>query len=219
MADRGAVGAGPLYGSSVAVLLVARSWQQKRATGSTGFRGFTGMRSGIADRVGGLSFGVAVTAGLVSPVLAAASRLPLLQTRSNGVVWAGAAAAGGGIVLASLAQQTMGESWRIGVDPDEQTELVTDGVFGSIRNPIFTAMVAVQAGTALMAPTWLSVAGVAALVTAVEVQTRLVEEPYLARTHGDPYTNYASRTGRFLPLLGRLKVQGLRKFGAAEARA
>ena len=76
MTDRGAVSAGLLYGSSVAVLLVARSWQQKRTTGSSGFRGFTGMRSGKADRVGGLSFGVAVTAGLVSPVLAAASRLP-----------------------------------------------------------------------------------------------------------------------------------------------
>ena len=115
MTDRGAVSAGLLYGSSVAVLLVARSWQQKRATGSSGFRGFTGMRSGKADRVGELSFGVAVSAGLVSPILAAAGRLPL-QSRSQGTVWAGGAAAASGIVLASMAQQTMGESWRIGVD-------------------------------------------------------------------------------------------------------
>jgi protein-S-isoprenylcysteine O-methyltransferase Ste14 len=92
------------------------------------------MRSGKADRVGGLSFGVAVSAGLVSPILAAAGRLPL-KTQLRGMVWAGGAAAAGGIVLASLAQQTMGESWRIGVDPAEQTALVTDGVIGTVRNP------------------------------------------------------------------------------------
>lgn len=122
-------------------------------------------------------------------------------------------------MLASLAQQTMGESWRIGVDPDEQTDLVTDGVFGAVRNPIFTAMVAVQAGTTLMAPTWLSIAGVTALVTAVEVQTRMVEEPYLARTHGENYAGYTYLTGRFLPLTGRTSIRGLMEFGQKEARA
>ena len=135
------------------------------------------------------------------------------------MVWAGGAVAAGGIVLASLAQQTMGESWRIGVDPAEQTELVTGGVFSAVRNPIFTAMVAVQAGTAVMAPTWLSVAGVVALVTAVEVQTRLVEEPYLARVHGETYAGYAYLTGRFIPLVGRPNVRSLMKFGTGEARA
>lgn len=204
MADRAVVAAGLLYGSSAAVLLVARSWQQKRATGSSGFRGLTGMRSGRADRLAGLSFGTAVVAGLASPVLAVLDRLPVANCSAR-AVRAGAAAAVGGIVLASLAQQTMGDSWRIGVDPTERTVLVTDGVFAFVRNPIFTAMVAVQAGTAVMAPTWLSVSGAAALVLACQVQTRYVEEPYLRRTHEDAYLTYAGRTGRFVPALGRLQ--------------
>lgn len=208
MPDRAAVAAGVLYGSSAAVLLVARSWQQKRATGSSGFRGFTGMRTGRADRVGGLSFATAVAAGLASPTLAARYQLPV-AARQKALTWAGGAVAASGIVLASLAQQTMGESWRIGVDPTEQTDLVTDGVFTLVRNPIFTAMIAVQAGTAAMAPTWLSVTGTAALVLACQVQTRLVEEPYLLRTHTDAYASYARRTGRFLPCLGRLHVATL----------
>ncbi|MET8054338.1 hypothetical protein ABZU75_42865 [Streptosporangium sp. NPDC005286] len=37
----------------------------------------------------------------------------------------------------------------------------------------------------------------AALITALELQVRVVEEPYLIRTH-------ASITGRFVPALGRL---------------
>jgi protein-S-isoprenylcysteine O-methyltransferase Ste14 len=207
VADRAAAAAGLLYGSSAAVLLVARSWQQKRATGSSGFRGFTGMRSGRADRVGGLCFGVAVAAGLASPVLAALNRLPVAKEPPS-LVWAGAAVATGGVVLASLAQQTMGESWRIGVDPTEQTALVTDGVFALARNPIFTAMTMVQAGTAAMSPTALAGVGLAAMVLACQVQTRLVEEPYLLRTHGDTYAGYAGRTGRFVPGLGRLSTSG-----------
>jgi hypothetical protein len=34
----------------------------------------------------------------------------------------------------------MGDSWRIGVDPSETTTLVRTGVFGWVRNPIFTAV-------------------------------------------------------------------------------
>lgn len=215
MADRAAVAAGLLYGSSAAVLLVARSWQQKRATGSSGFRGFTGMRTGRADRLGGLSFGSAVAAGLLSPTLAAGHRLPV-AARPKALAWAGGVVAAGGVALASLAQQTMGESWRIGVDPTERTDLVTDGVFTVVRNPIFTAMIAVQAGTAAMAPTWLSVTGTAVLVLACQVQTRLVEEPYLLRTHGDAYPAYAGRTGRFLPGFGRLHTAALQPRSAAD---
>jgi SAM-dependent methyltransferase len=39
---------------------------------------------------------------------------------------------------------------------------------------------------------------------ALEVQVRLVEEPYLLRTHGRAYAEYGARTGRFVPGLGRL---------------
>jgi len=44
-----------------------------------------------------------------------------------------------------------------------------------------------------------------ALVVAVEVQVRLVEEPYLTKTHGERYLRYASRVGRFVPGAGLLQ--------------
>ena len=37
----------------------------------------------------------------------------------------------------------------------------------------------------------------------VKVHVRVVEEPYLSRTHGDAYREYASRVGRFVPGVGR----------------
>ena len=46
--------------------------------------------------------------------------------------------------------------------------------------------------------------GVLLLLVGIELQVRRIEEPYLARVHGTAYADYAARTGRFLPRLGRL---------------
>ncbi len=59
-----------------------------------------------------------------------------------------------------------------------------------------------------MVPTALSLAALACLVAAVELQVRLIEEPYLLRVHGSPYREYATVTGRFVPGLGRLVAAG-----------
>ena len=98
----------------------------------------------------------------------------------------------------------MGDSWRIGVDEEERTALVTSGPFAVVRNPIFAAMLPTSLGLALLVPNVVALAGLAALVIALEIQVRLVEEPYLLRAHGDAYSEYAARVGRFVPGLGRL---------------
>ena len=38
----------------------------------------------------------------------------------------------------------------------------------------------------------------------VQLQVRVVEEPYLLATHGKTYAAYAARVGRFVPGAGRL---------------
>jgi protein-S-isoprenylcysteine O-methyltransferase Ste14 len=57
----------------------------------------------------------------------------------------------------------------------------------------------------LVVPNVLSVLALVALTAAIELQVRLVEEPYLLRTHGDAYRRYAAVVGRFVPGLGRLR--------------
>jgi protein-S-isoprenylcysteine O-methyltransferase Ste14 len=65
-------------------------------------------------------------------------------------------------------------------------------------------MVVAQLGVVLMVLTWVSAASLAALVAAVQLQVRAVEEPYLSTVHGPACTAYAARTGRFVPGVGRL---------------
>jgi protein-S-isoprenylcysteine O-methyltransferase Ste14 len=59
------------------------------------------------------------------------------------------------------------------------------------------------AGFAWRAPAWWSAARWLATVVGLRVQVDL-EEAHLLRLHGATYRDYAARTGRFLPLVGRL---------------
>ena len=49
-----------------------------------------------------------------------------------------------------------------------------------------------------------AIAGVVLLILTIEVQVRVVEEPYLATKHGDAYRDYTATVGRFVPAVGRI---------------
>ncbi len=109
-----------------------------------------------------------------------------------------------GVAGVVWSQRGLRDSWRIGVDAGERTELVVDGPYARARNPIFTSMATVAVGAALAVSSWVAVAGAALVVTGVELQVRRVEEPYLGAVHGAAYRAYRSRVGRFVPWIGRL---------------
>src|SRR5258705_57289 len=57
---------------------------------------------------------------------------------------------------------------------------------------------------ARLVPTPFVLIAVGALVVALEIHVRMVEEPYLMRTHGDTCRDYAARVGLFVPRVARL---------------
>jgi protein-S-isoprenylcysteine O-methyltransferase Ste14 len=168
-------------------LFVFRTVIHLKNTGSTGVKWFHG-------RIGSPQWIARVCAGLGLALAFVDDALHL----------GGAALALVGIAGALLAQLSMGSSWRIGVDESERTELVTDGLFAWVRNPIFSFVWIFLVGLVLVVPSVLAVAGGVLAVVGIEVQVRAVEEPYLLRTHGAAYATYASRVGRFVPGIGRL---------------
>lgn len=183
-----------------------RSWLQRRRTGSTGFRGLSG-RVGSIEWFAGVGFVVALAAAFFAPVLQLAGVVsPLGILHAPQIQLTGIALAVVGIGATVYAQADMGDSWRIGVDPSETTTLVRKGFFGLARNPIFTAMLIFGFGIALVTPNVVAIIGFALLVLTVEVQVRVVEEPYLLSVHGDAYRDYTESVGRFVPgfgLIGR----------------
>lgn len=108
---------------------------------------------------------------------------------------------GAGLLLVIAAQAQMGISWRIGID-DRPTPLVTAGVFGVVRNPIFTGMLLAFAGVLALSLSAAAAMAWVAVAQLIFVQVRL-EEQHLGRLHGADYARYASRVGRFVPGLGR----------------
>jgi protein-S-isoprenylcysteine O-methyltransferase Ste14 len=199
-----------LYATGLTAAFGLRTWLHLRRTGSSGFHGISG-RPGSLRWWAGISFVGAVVLGVAALVLAALGVLPPGRGALVGVLAVGGlvvAVAGLAVVLA--AQSDMGSSWRIGVEESERTELVSGGLFRVVRNPVFSGMLAAQAGITAMVPTWLSLAALAWLVAAVELQVRLIEEPYLLTVHGAAYRRYAGEVGRFVPLVGR-------RHGAREA--
>ncbi|HET6997352.1 MAG TPA: isoprenylcysteine carboxylmethyltransferase family protein [Solirubrobacterales bacterium] len=185
-----------------------RTLIQLRRTGSTGFHGLGG-RPGSAEWIAGVGFTVALLVGAAAPVLALLGVVePIAALDTAAVHAAGAILAVAGLGLTFYAQVAMGNSWRIGVDPEERTELVTTGPFALVRNPIFAAMLPTGLGLTLLVPSWVAIAGLIGLVAALELQVRVVEEPHLLRAHGPAYADYAARVGRFLPGVGRLSSAG-----------
>lgn len=184
------------------VVFVARSVIQKRRTGDTGIRaGGLSASAGSIEWLAGWMLLVAILTAVAAPIAELAGLNPF--TDATWFRSAGAAIALAGIGLTFLSQLSMGNQWRIGVDASEQTELVTTGAFGVVRNPIFSAMIVTAVGLAVMVPNPISMVGAVLFVVAVEMQVRSVEEPYLRDLHGDRYTAYESRVGRLLPRVGR----------------
>lgn len=153
---------------------------------------------------------VLATAGLVAaigaPLADVAGVEPLGPRGHPAAVVAGVLLVVVGTVGTLWAQSTMGDSWRADVDPEARTELVVDGPFRRVRNPIIVGTALTAAGLAAILPNPLTAAMLVLFVTTWEVQIRLVEEPYLARVHGDRYRSYAARTGRFVPGIGRRRA-------------
>ncbi len=191
-----------LYGVSLTVTFGVRVAVQLRRTGSTGILGLAPGAEPL-ERVAGVLFVAALAMGAAAPVLTLLGVLkpiPALDGVVGNTIGVALAVAGIGLIFG--AQLAMGDSWRVGVDPDERTELVIGGPFRLVRNPIYSAMLPTVFGLVLMVPSVVAIAGFIALVVALELQVRLVEEPYLLQVHGNAYADYAARVGRFVPGLG-----------------
>ncbi len=183
-------------------LFVFRSFLQWRRTGSTGLKGFHG-RVGSLPWMAGAFAGVGLALAALAPVATLLERPGgKLLLESTPLHWLGALLAFLGILGALLAQLSMGDSWRVGVDDTEKTELVTGGLFQWVRNPIFSFISLTVIGLFLLIPSALSLLACFLTLACIELQVRVVEEPYLTETHGDAYLRYGAAVGRFFPRVG-----------------
>lgn len=113
----------------------------------------------------------------------------------------GILAAAAGAVVVGVASSRLGADLRAHPAPSAQATLRTDGPYRLVRHPIYSGLLLFAAGLAALASTLLAVGLLALLVTLLSFKMRL-EERLLGRRFGG-YAEYARRTPRLLPRIGR----------------
>jgi protein-S-isoprenylcysteine O-methyltransferase Ste14 len=183
-----------------------RSWLQWHRYGTLGIHLFKSNDAGqifrdiIAIVVPALMPCQAVIAIFWHDLLAPIEIIPA-SSGTVAVIGSGVLLLGSGVLV--LGNLALGPAWRIGIEEGARPPLVTAGIYGVIRNPIFVSSLVVIAGYALLLPTWLSLTFLGLFALSI-VQQTAAEEYHLLRTYGVKYYYYASRVGRFAPRTGRL---------------
>ena len=99
----------------------------------------------------------------------------------------------------------MGKNWSMAIVPKKRSKLITTGMFAYVRHPIYALsillMVATMIVTLTPAMTLIGIIHIAMLN-----MKAMSEEKYLTTVHGQEYTDYCRKTGRFVPRLIRSEV-------------
>lgn len=128
-------------------------------------------------------------------VFPAAMRGPFFDSRVADVL--GGAAIIGGLAVFAAALQVFGRSWRIGIDHDRPGELVTQGIFGFTRNPIFLFMDLYFVGTWLIQRDMFFLLFAIVAVGGIHFQI-LQEEKFLLKHYGHAYRRYILIVPRYM---------------------
>lgn len=141
---------------------------------------------------------------LLSQVVGFAPRLAFLASqiyrRTPGLAWVAAALAIAGLVLALWSRFALGRNWSGEVTLKEDHELITSGPYAAVRHPIYTALILLFGGFAVLlgsASAWL---GFALMTWSFWIKLRQ-EEALMLRQFPECYPAYMARTKRLFPAL------------------
>jgi protein-S-isoprenylcysteine O-methyltransferase Ste14 len=95
----------------------------------------------------------------------------------------------------------LGQNWSISLELRKGHQMVTRGVYGPVRHPMYAAILLWDIGQGLLIENWL--AGWSALVTFVVMCVLRIprEEQMMCASFGDTYHVYMRKTGRLFPRL------------------
>jgi len=123
--------------------------------------------------------------------------LPVKQLDNLTIKWVGLGLLCFALIWTIIAQRHMKNSWRIGIDTETKTELITTGLFGFSRNPIFFGMIVSLVGLFLTTPNALTGLFLILGYVLIQIQIRL-EEEFLTAEHGQNYLVYKQKVRRLI---------------------
>lgn len=100
------------------------------------------------------------------------------------------------LVVVWIAQTQMANSWRIGIDKKNKTQLVTKGLFSVSRNPIFLGIMIANIGLFLVIPNAFTLLIISLSTISINTQIR-IEEEFLKQEFGNEYSEYKRKVRRW----------------------
>jgi len=101
------------------------------------------------------------------------------------------------LIVVWIAQSQMANSWRIGIDKSNKTQLITKGLFSVSRNPIFLGIMFANIGLFLVIPNAFTLLIISLSIISINTQIRL-EEEFLQNEFGNDYLEYVKKVRRWL---------------------
>ena len=129
--------------------------------------------------------------------------------------WASAAATVGGILATSgslwllwRAHKDLGSNWSPTLEVIQEHQLVTSGVYGHLRHPIYAAVWLAALGQLLLLRNWIAGPAGVALFMPVYLYRVPREERMMREQFGAVYERYELRTGGIIPAWPRPASNG-----------
>ncbi|MBB6463838.1 methyltransferase family protein [Flammeovirga kamogawensis] len=117
--------------------------------------------------------------------------------KSDIIVWIGFGFLHLAFLVIFIAQRNMANEWRIGIDDENKVNLITKGLFGISRNPIFLGVLIAFVGMFLIIPNAVTFVILISGFIVIQVQVRL-EEEFLIKQLGEEYIVYMNNVKRWL---------------------
>lgn len=125
------------------------------------------------------------------------SFLPITQLETQNTQYLGVFLLIIALIWTIIAQNHLKDSWRIGIDTNTKTNLITSGFFGFSRNPIFLGMIVSLLGLFFSQPNTFTALFLVIGYVLIQIQIRL-EEEFLLKQHGEIYQQYKQTVRRLI---------------------
>lgn len=105
-----------------------------------------------------------------------------------------------GACIACWSRYNLGKNWSLSVQEKEQHELIQHGIYKLIRHPIYTGLLLLFIGNALIVGDYRGIIAVALVFVSFWFKLKK-EEKLLTETFGNKYIEYAAKTKALIPFV------------------
>jgi protein-S-isoprenylcysteine O-methyltransferase Ste14 len=166
-----------------------------------------GTKAGVARATGGQSDRVALIVAAVGqflipaifvftgqPAFADYAFKPLLA-------WLGVVVLIAALVMFRVTHKQLGRNWSVTLETRQQHALVTEGLYGYVRHPMYSSFLLFAIAQALLLPNWIAGLSGLAGISFLFFSRVNREEALMIETFGEDYRVYMRRTARIVPWL------------------